>query len=359
MDIEIIAVGGYDEVGRNMTAVRCGKEIVIFDMGLRLDQVMIHEDAEIENMHSLDLIQMKAIPDDTMMNTVEGTVKAIVCTHGHLDHIGAIPKLAHRYNAPIIATPYTTELIRQQIAGEQKFGVNNKLFALKAGQKYHTLAEPDPRVRPDAALHHRDGDARAPHPPGGDRLCTDFKLDRTPVIGEPPDFARLRQIGKEGVLALIAESTNIGRKGQVPERADRPRPCAGHHDELRGRQERDHRLHLLLAHRAGQDDRRMRPRDRQETRPPRPVHGEVRGHRRADETRRVPRDHQRVREPADRRPDHAPDDEDGQGEVRAHRHRPPGGARLDPHPDCARRHPLPDRRRATRSSSRPRSSRTP
>ena len=61
MDIEIIAVGGYDEVGRNMTAVRCGKEIVIFDMGLRLDQVMIHEDAEIENMHSLDLIKIKAI----------------------------------------------------------------------------------------------------------------------------------------------------------------------------------------------------------------------------------------------------------------------------------------------------------
>ena len=58
MDIEIIAVGGYDEVGRNMTAVRCGKEIVIFDMGLRLDQVMIHEDAEIENMHSLDLIKI-------------------------------------------------------------------------------------------------------------------------------------------------------------------------------------------------------------------------------------------------------------------------------------------------------------
>jgi hypothetical protein len=72
MDIEIIAVGGYDEVGRNMTAVRCGKEIVIFDMGLRLDQVMIHEDAEIENMHSLDLIKIKAIPDDTMMNGSRG-----------------------------------------------------------------------------------------------------------------------------------------------------------------------------------------------------------------------------------------------------------------------------------------------
>ena len=216
MDIEIVAVGGYEEVGRNMTAVRCGKEIVIFDMGLRLDQIMIHEEAEVENMHSLDLIQMKAIPDDTMMNSVEGSVKAIVCTHGHLDHIGAIPKLAHRYNAPIIGTPYTIELIRQQIAGEQKFGVNNKLFSLRMGQKYtlsqnltlefvrmqHSIIETI-----TAVLH-------TPH--GAVVYANDFKLDRTPVIGEPPDFARLRQIGKEGVLAFIVESTNVNLKGRCP-----------------------------------------------------------------------------------------------------------------------------------------------
>ncbi|MDD1660150.1 MAG: RNase J family beta-CASP ribonuclease [Methanomicrobiales archaeon] len=216
MEIEIVAVGGYDEMGRNMTAVRCGKDIVIFDMGLRLDQVMIHEDAEIENMHSLDLIQMKAIPDDTMMNTVEGTVKAIVCTHGHLDHIGAVTKLAHRYNAPIISTPYTIELIRQQIQGEQKFGVNNKLFALRAGQRYTisgTVMLEFVRMQHSiidtvmAVLH-------TPH--GAIVYANDFKLDRTPIIGEPPDFARLRQLGKEGVLALIVESTNIDIKGRTP-----------------------------------------------------------------------------------------------------------------------------------------------
>jgi ribonuclease J len=216
MDIEIIAVGGYDEVGRNMTAVRCGKEIVIFDMGLRPDQVMIHEDAELENMHSLDLIQMKAIPDDTVMNTVEGSVKAIVCSHGHLDHIGAIPKLAHRYNAPIISTPYTIELIRQQISGEQKFGVNNKLFALKAGQKY-TLSQN--LVLEFVRMQHSIIDTVTPvlHTPHGAIVYScDFKLDRTPVIGEPPDFARLTQIGKEGVIALIVESTYVENKGRAP-----------------------------------------------------------------------------------------------------------------------------------------------
>jgi len=216
MDIEITAVGGYGEVGRNMTAVRCGKEIVIFDMGLRLDQIMIHEDAEVENMHSLDLIEMKAIPDDTIMNTVEGSVKAIVCTHGHLDHIGAIPKLAHRYNAPILGTPYTSELIRQQIAGEQKFGVNNKIFTLRAGQKY--------TISPNITLEfvnvqHSIIDTvmavlHTPH--GAVVYANDFKLDRTPVMGEPPDFARMREIGKEGVLALIIESTNVSIPGRCP-----------------------------------------------------------------------------------------------------------------------------------------------
>ncbi len=216
MEVEIVAVGGYNEVGRNMTAVRCGKEIVIFDMGLRLDQIMIHEDAEVEQMHSLDLIQMKAIPDDTIMNTVEGSVKAIVCTHGHLDHIGAIPKLAHRYNAPIIGTPFTAELIRQQIAGEQKFGVTNKIFSLKAGQKYtlsqHLILE---FVRTQHSII--DTIMAVLHTPHGAVVyANDFKFDRTPVIGEAPDFARLREIGKEGVLALIVESTNVHIKGRTP-----------------------------------------------------------------------------------------------------------------------------------------------
>jgi ribonuclease J len=177
---------------------------------------MIHEDAEIENMHSLDLIKIKAIPDDTMMNSVEGTVRAIVCSHGHLDHIGAVPKLAHRYNAPIISTPYTTELIRQQISGEQKFGVNNKLFSLKAGQRY-TISQN--LVLEFVRTQHSIIDTVTPvlHTPHGAIVyALDFKFDRTPVIGEPPDFARFRQIGKEGVLALIVECTNIERTGRGP-----------------------------------------------------------------------------------------------------------------------------------------------
>ena len=203
MKVEIIAVGGYSEVGRNMTAVRCGKEIVVFDMGLRLDQIMIHEDAEVENLHSLDLIEMKAIPDDTIMNTVEGTVKAIVCTHGHLDHIGAVPKLAHRYDAPIIATPYTATLIRQQIEGEKRFVVNNPVFDLPAGKKYRYEISPSLSLEFINVQHSIIDTVMAVlHTPHGAIVyANDFKMDRTPVLGDPPDIARMREVGKEGCLA--------------------------------------------------------------------------------------------------------------------------------------------------------------
>ena len=216
VEVEIIAVGGYNEVGRNMTAVRVGKEIVIFDIGLYLDPITGNNSVDMENMHSLDLIQMGAIPDDTVMNLVEGTVKAIVCTHGHLDHIGAVQKLAHRYNCPIIATPYTTELIKQQIEGERKFTVTNKTFALKAGGKYtisQNLTLEFIRVQHSII----DSVMAVLHTPAGCIVyANDFKFDMTPVIGEAPDLARMRAIGKEGVKALIVESLNLDDRGYAP-----------------------------------------------------------------------------------------------------------------------------------------------
>src|SRR5450759_1979894 len=144
MEIEVNAIGGYEEVGRNMTAIRVKKDIVVIDMGLRLDRIAIHEDAEIEKMHPIDLIKMGAIPNDAPLSKSKRAVKAIVCTHGHLDHIGAVPKLAHRYDAPIIATPFTAELIAQQIQAEKKFGVENPLYTvsythLRAHETRHDL----------------------------------------------------------------------------------------------------------------------------------------------------------------------------------------------------------------------------
>jgi ribonuclease J len=135
MSVEVIAVGGYEEVGKNMSAVKVGEDIIIFDMGINLDRIHVHEDTVIDRMHSLDLIERGVIPDDTLMKEVDGKVRAIVFSHGHLDHIGAVAKLAHRYEAPLIGTPYTMGLVEQQIKGEKKFKVTNPRQTLTPGEK--------------------------------------------------------------------------------------------------------------------------------------------------------------------------------------------------------------------------------
>jgi ribonuclease J len=215
-DVGIIAVGGYEEVGRNMTAIRVGKEIVIMDMGVRLDRIQLHEDTELEKMHSLDLIKIGAIPDDTVLKNVGGKVVGIVCSHGHLDHIGAVPKLAHRYKCPIIGTPFTSELIGQEIKSEGKYGVANKLKPLECGQVYDlskNLSVELIRVQHSII----DSAFAALHTPHGIILyACDFKLDRTPTLGDVPDFKRLKQIGNEGVLAMVTESLDVDHSGKTP-----------------------------------------------------------------------------------------------------------------------------------------------
>ncbi len=215
-DIEIIAVGGYNEIGRNMTGIRVGRDIIVMDMGIRLDRVQIHEDTEVESLHSSELIAMGAIPDDRVMDKMAGDVKAIACTHGHLDHIGAISKLAHRYKCPVLATPFTSDLIRQEIKAERIFRVENEVMTMNARERY--------QVTPDIELEfvrvqHSIVDSVfvAIHTRYGIILyANDFKIDRTPTLGEPPDFARLRELGREGVVALITETTNAEISGKTP-----------------------------------------------------------------------------------------------------------------------------------------------
>ena len=218
MEIEIATIGGYEEVGRQMTAIRAGDDVVIFDMGLNLSQVLIHDNVETEKMHSLDLIDMGAIPDDRVMSDLEGDVKAIVPTHGHLDHIGAISKLAHRYNAPVVATPFTIELVKQQLQDENKFNVENDLVKMSAGETMDIGGKCELEF---VNVTHSIIDAINPvlHTPEGAIVYgLDKRMDHTPVIGDPIDMERFREIGREGngVLCYIEDCTNAGRKGRTP-----------------------------------------------------------------------------------------------------------------------------------------------
>ena len=193
MSVEVIAIGGYQEVGKNMTAVKINEDVIIFDMGIHLDRISMHEDTDIDRMHSLDLIERGVIPDDTLMKDVDGKVKAIVFSHGHLDHIGAVAKLAHRYDAPLIGTPYTAALIEKQIKGERKFKVTNEIKPLNPGNKI--------KLSKDITLEFVQATHSIPqavfpilHTPKGIIVyALDFKFDNHQKVSPPPDYRRLKE----------------------------------------------------------------------------------------------------------------------------------------------------------------------
>ena len=221
MSVEVIAIGGYQEVGKNMTAVRIGDDVVIFDMGIHLDRISMHEDTDIDRMHSLDLIERGVIPDDTLMKDVDGKVKGIVFSHGHLDHIGAVAKLAHRYDAPLIGTPYTAALIEKQIKGERKFKVTNPIKVLNPGSKV--------KLSKDITLEFVQSTHSIPqavfpvlHTPEGVIVyALDFKFDNHQKVSPPPDYKRLKELGRKGVLALIVETTNAKNYDEVKTHSER------------------------------------------------------------------------------------------------------------------------------------------
>ena len=120
MDSEIMAVGGYSEVGRNMTALRVGDDVVIFDMGLQLDNyIKLTEEADIVNLSSNRLIKVGAVPDIEQLGKWRKKVRAIIPSHAHLDHIGAIPFLSNRFSAPIICTPFAAAGLEGTLRNEK------------------------------------------------------------------------------------------------------------------------------------------------------------------------------------------------------------------------------------------------
>lgn len=205
--MEIIPVGGYEEVGRNMTALRSGSDVIIMDMGIRLDRVLIHEDTDISKMSHKELVSRGIIPDDSV---ISGGVRAIVLTHGHLDHIGAISILAKKYRVPVIGTPYTVELARREV------GKTHEIYPLEEGETMQLTA--DLSIEFVRMTHSIPQTVMlVVHAPDGSVVyANDFKLDDTPVLGEKPDYARLKQIGREGVKCLIVETTKVHEEGRTP-----------------------------------------------------------------------------------------------------------------------------------------------
>lgn len=196
--VKVIPLGGLEQIGMNITAIEYDDSIVVVDCGLSFPE---------EEMLGIDLI----IPDVTYLKDNIDKVKAFVITHGHEDHIGAIPYVLKEVNVPIYATRLTMGLIESKLK-EHNMLRDVKRKVVKYGQSV-TLG--DFRVEFIRTNHSiADAAALAIFSPAGIIVHTgDFKVDYTPVNGNPIDLQRFAELGKKGVLALMCDSTNALRTG--------------------------------------------------------------------------------------------------------------------------------------------------
>lgn len=196
--IRIIPLGGLSEIGKNLTLVECGKDIIALDCGMSFPD---------DDMPGVDYV----IPDMQYIVKNKDRFRAIFITHGHEDHIGAIPYLLKQINVPIYGTKMTLGIIYNKLK-EFKLEKDAELIEVPAG----ATVELDCMNVEFIHVNHSIADAvaLAIHTPMGTILdMGDFKIDSTPIQGEMIDLARLGELGKEGVLCLLMESTNVERPG--------------------------------------------------------------------------------------------------------------------------------------------------
>lgn len=196
--LQIIPLGGLEQIGMNMTAFRYEDSIVVVDCGLSFPS---------DDMLGIDLV----IPDITYLEEHLDMVKGIVITHGHEDHIGAIPYILQKISVPVYATKLTMGIIENKLK-EHNLTKSAKRKVVKYGQAINLGCFRVEFIRTNHSIV--DAAALAIFSPAGVVVHTgDFKVDYTPVFGEPIDLARLAELGKKGVLALMSDSTNALREG--------------------------------------------------------------------------------------------------------------------------------------------------
>lgn len=195
--LKIIPLGGLHEIGKNMTVVEYRDSIIIVDCGLTFPE---------DEMLGIDIV----IPDFTYLINNKKKIKGLVLTHGHEDHIGAIPYLLKELDIPIYGTPLTMGLLENKLK-EHRIPLSC-LKVVKQGDRIKLGKFEVEWVRVNHSIP--DSSSIYLKSPAGNVFVTgDFKVDFTPISGEPIDLTRLGEIGKEGVLAMVGESTNVLRKG--------------------------------------------------------------------------------------------------------------------------------------------------
>ncbi len=197
--LKVRFLGGVGEIGKNMTVLEYGKDIIVIDAGLTFPG---------ENMPGVDLV----IPDVGFLEQNKSRIRGIVITHGHEDHIGALPYIIEQLGAPIYGTKLTLTLIENKFK-ERKIN-NAKLNCVNAGSTIKLGAFSIEFINVNHSIAGAVG-LSITTPVGVVFHSGDFKIDFTPVAGETMDLARISEIGKKGVLLLMADSTNIEIEGST------------------------------------------------------------------------------------------------------------------------------------------------
>lgn len=197
-NVKIIPLGGTNEIGKNMTVIEYKDEIIVVDSGLKFPD---------DDMLGIDVV----IPDITYLVKNQDKIKGIFITHGHEDHIGALPYVLKQINVPVYATKLTAALINLKLTEHRiQDVVTVNIVKAKDVIKLDKMSVEYIKVNHSIA----DSCALAIHTPLGAVVHTgDFKIDYTPVDGEVIDLQRFAELGKRGVLALLCDSTNVEREG--------------------------------------------------------------------------------------------------------------------------------------------------
>jgi len=199
--VRVIPLGGLGEIGKNMTLFECGNDMVIIDCGVGFPD---------EEMFGIDLV----IPDFSYIEANREKLRAVLLTHGHEDHIGAIPYFLRSFNVPVFGTALTIGIIKNKLK-EHKLNFTPKLNTVKAGDHVKLGCFDAEFIHVNHSIP--DACAIALQTPAGIMIHSgDFKLDVSPIEGTMMDLSRLGELGQKGVQLLMCESTNAERNGYTP-----------------------------------------------------------------------------------------------------------------------------------------------
>ena len=196
--LKIIPLGGLGEIGKNMTAYEFGGDIIVVDCGMGFPD---------EDMYGVDIV----LPDISYLKANAEKIRGLILTHGHEDHIGAVPYVLKEVDMPIYTTPLTAALVELKLE-EHELLYNTQIFTKKAGSSFRLGCFTVEFIHVNHSIP--DAVALAIKTPIGTVVHTgDFKIDLTPIAGGMIDIPRLGQLGNEGVLALLSDSTNVEKPG--------------------------------------------------------------------------------------------------------------------------------------------------